>query len=78
MNDDAWDKLMQDIGEIKGSLKTIEKNDTDNTTTHRDIYGKIDEHGVAIAELKVRTGIIGALSGAITGGMAALVGWLSK
>lgn len=66
-------EVLTSLTEIKAQVTDACKDLDLNREAHLRIYDKIEKHGKDIAELKVKSGIFGAVTGLIGGFMAGLM-----
>jgi len=66
----AENKLIEDLGYIRGKIDGICQEQEDNKKSHGVIFDRLDKQGKELAELKVRSSVFGAVFGAIGGFVA--------
>ena len=68
------------IEEIKTHLEYIREKidtiDTDNKADHEKLFSKINDLTVKVAEQRIKSGFIGAVTGAIPASIVALYIWI--
>ena len=70
------------LDELKVSLGNIEKNldklEAGNEKAHDKLFNKVDELSIKVAEQRVKSGFIGAITGAIPATIVALYIWIKS
>jgi len=74
MNDQEFrDHVVGTLARIETRLKVIGDDQRDGEAAHENLRQKVEAQGRDIARLQVKSGVIGALSGAITAAIGSLI-----